>query len=320
MAGGIMQLVANSSLTGVTLTATSGNPSVPGGTQTIPVSSLSVGANSVQITPGSSILTALQSGATINYSLSFSYADGKSVVSTAGTPYTIPLPPSIVTSGLILNYNIGNNSSYSGTGATITDLQGNSNATTLNNPSYTSTGGGYLTFNGINHYLITNTSLASKLSPPITSKVISIFLWIYPMDNGVIVTELGSAAINTLWYANLIEMVAGSLRFSVWPNGRGFASTIPTPYNAWYYVGLTYSGNTLKAYVNGQPAGTGTNYSRDTPGEGLHYSVAAMGSTNLGDGTPANMRFGGMQVYNIALTDSNVLTNYDAQKSRFGLS
>jgi hypothetical protein len=91
MAGGIMQLVANSSLTGVTLTATSGNPSVPVGTQTIPVSSLSVGANSVQITPGSSILTALQSGATINYSLSCSYADGKSVVSTAGTPY--PPPP-----------------------------------------------------------------------------------------------------------------------------------------------------------------------------------------------------------------------------------
>ena len=91
MAGGTMQLVANSSLTGVTLTATSGNPSVLVGTQTIPVSSLSVGANSVQITPGSSILTALQSGATINHSLSCSYADGKSVVSTAGTPY--PPPP-----------------------------------------------------------------------------------------------------------------------------------------------------------------------------------------------------------------------------------
>jgi hypothetical protein len=139
------------------------------------------------------------------------------------------------------------------------------------------------------------------------------------MDNGVIVTELGSAAINTVWYANLIEMVAGNLRFSVWPNGRGFASTIPTPPNTWYYVGLTYSGNTLKAYVNGQLAGTGTNYSRDTPGAGLYYSVAAMGATNLGDGTPAKMRFGGMQVYNIALTDSNVLTNYNAQKSRFGL-
>jgi hypothetical protein len=311
----------SSSLTGVTLTATSGTSTTVIGTQTIPLSSLSLGANTVQITPGSNILTALQSGATVNPSLNLEYANGFPVVSTTGIPYVPPPPPppSIVTSGLILNYNINDTLSYPGTGTTITDLQANSNATIYYNPTYTSTGGGYLTFNGTNQYLVTNTSLASKLSPPTTSKVISIFVWMYPMDNGVIVTELGSPAINTVWYANLIEMVERNLRFSVWPNGKGFASTIPTPLNTWYYVGLTYSGNTLKAYVNGQPAGTGNNYSRDTPGAGLYYSVAAMGSTNLGDGTPAKMRFGGMQVYNIALTDSNVLTNYNAQKSRFGL-
>jgi hypothetical protein len=310
----------SSSLTGVTLTATSGTSQTVIGTQTIPLSSLSLGANTVQITPGSVILTALQSGATVTPSLNLEYANGLQVVSVTGTSYVPPPLPSLVTSGLILNYNINDTLSYTGTGTTITDLQKNSNATIYNNPPYTSTGGGYLTFNGANQYLITNTSLASKLSPPTTSKVISIFVWMYPMDNGVIVTELGSPAINTVWYANLIEMVAGNLRFSVWPNGRGFASTIPTPPNTWYYVGLTYSGNTLKAYVNGQLAGTGNNYSRDTPGAGLYYSVAAMGTTHLGDGTPANMSFGGMQVYNIALTDSNVLTNYNAQKSRFGLS
>jgi len=303
-----------SSITKMTFTATSGTTTH--GAQEIDLAGLSLGANSFPIThPG--IVFALNSGNTISNSLKLEYR-GLSVVETAGTSY-VP-PPSLTTSGLILNYNINNTSSYSGTGTTITDLQGNSNATTLNNPTYTSTGGGYLTFNGTNQYLVTNTSLASKLSPPTTSKVISIFVWVYPMDNGVIVTELGSPVINTVWYANLIEMVERNLRFSVWPNGKGFASTISTPLNAWYYVGLTYSGTTLKAYVNGQPAGTGTNYNRNTPGAGLFYSVAAMGSTNLGDGTPANMRFGGMQVYNIALTDSNVLTNYNAQKSRFGLS
>jgi hypothetical protein len=74
--------------------------------------------------------------------------------------------------------------------------------------------------------------------------------------------------------------------------------------------------------VNGQVAGKRTNYGRITPssiGQGLYYSVAHLDGTHLGDSTPANMRFGGMQVYNIALTDSNVLTNYNAQKSRFGL-
>jgi hypothetical protein len=74
--------------------------------------------------------------------------------------------------------------------------------------------------------------------------------------------------------------------------------------------------------VNGQVAGKRTNYGRITPssiGQGLYYSVAHLDGTHLGDSTPANMRFGGMQVYNITLTDSNVLTNYNTQKSRFGL-
>jgi surface protein len=93
-------------LTGVTLNVTSGNPPVPVGTQTIPVSSLSVGANSVQITPGSSILAAIGSGATIDYSLSCSYANGKSVVSTAGTPYPLPPPVMLDTNGVTLKYTL----------------------------------------------------------------------------------------------------------------------------------------------------------------------------------------------------------------------
>ena len=94
--------ISNSSLTGVTLNVTSGTPPVNVGTQTIPVSSLSVGANSVQITD-SSILTAIGSGITIDYSLSCSYANGKSVVSTAGTPYTPP-PVMLDTNGVTLKY------------------------------------------------------------------------------------------------------------------------------------------------------------------------------------------------------------------------
>jgi len=94
--------ISKSSLTGVTLNVTSGTPPVNVGTQTIPVASLSVGANSVQITD-SSILTAIGSGITIDYSLSCSYANGKSVVSTAGTPYTPP-PVMLDTNGVTLKY------------------------------------------------------------------------------------------------------------------------------------------------------------------------------------------------------------------------
>jgi surface protein len=93
-----------SSLTGVTFTATSGNPPVSIGTQTIPLSSLSLGANSVQITD-SDILTALESGATVNPSVKCSYANGLSLVETTGTLY--PPPPIMLdTNNVTLKYTL----------------------------------------------------------------------------------------------------------------------------------------------------------------------------------------------------------------------
>jgi hypothetical protein len=226
---------------------------------------------------------------------------------------------SLVTSGLILNYDISNSSSYPGSGTTITDLQGNSNATTFNSPTYTSSGGAYLTFDGIDDYFRTNTALGSKLNPANSSTIISIFLWVYPMDNGVIVSEIGQTTPNSGWHDSQIEMVSGTLRFSVWSNGTGFASTISTPLNNWYYVGFTYDGTNLRGYVNGSLAVTSGTISRSTPGASLYYAIAHGDFTSLGDGTFSNMRFGGMQVYNTALATNDVLNNYNATKSRFGL-
>ena len=218
-----------------------------------------------------------------------------------------------------MNYDISNQLSYPGSGSTITDLQLNSNSTTFNSPTYTSSGGSYLTFNGSNQYFVTNTELGSKLNPANTSTIISIFVWVYPMDNGVIVQEIGQPTPNTGWHDSQIEMVSGTLRFSVWQNQPGFASSISTPLNNWYYVGFTYDGTNLRGYVNGSLAVTSGTISRLTPGANLYYAIASADGTNLGDGSYANMRFGGMQVYNTALSGPNVLSNYNSQKSRFGL-
>lgn len=227
----------------------------------------------------------------------------------------------IVSTGLILNYDIGNASSYTGTGATVTDLQANSNASLFNTPTYASN---YLTFNGTNQYLTTNTNLNSKLSPANTSTVISIFVWVYPIDNGVIVQELGQTTPNSGWHDSQIEMVAGTMKFSVWQNQPGFSSTISTPLSAWYYAGFTFNGSVLRGYVNGALAVTSPTITRSTPyNDGgnlaLHYAIAHATITSLGDGTFSNMRLGALHVYNSALSAEQVLTNFQADRSRYGV-
>ena len=243
---------------------------------------------------------------------------------------TSPIKPSkssdVVREGLICCYEFSTPGSYSSSaGSTVTDLIGNSNASLQNSPAYTSPVGqtaGYLQFNGTNQYLVTQTNLNSKLSPANTSTIISVFVWVYMSDNGVIVSELGQTTINTGWHDSQIERVAGTVRFSVWSNGTGFASSITTSTNTWYYIGFTYDGSTLTGYVNGASAGTAA-YTRTTPfngsGLGLYYGLAAIDGTSLGDGTYAACRLGAFHVYNTAISTTQVLSNFNAQRSRYGV-
>ena len=243
---------------------------------------------------------------------------------------TCPIKPSkssdIVREGLICCYEFSTPGSYSSSaGSTVTDLIGNSNASLQNSPAYTSPVGqtaGYLQFNGTNQYLVTQTNLNPKLSPANTSTVISVFVWVYMSDNGVIVSELGQTTINAGWHDSQIERVAGTVRFSVWSNGTGFASSITTSTNTWYYIGFTYDGSTLTGYVNGSSAGSAA-YTRTTPfngsGLGLYYGLAAIDGTSLGDGTYANCRLGAFHVYNTAISTTQVLSNFNAQRSRYGV-
>lgn len=220
--------------------------------------------------------------------------------------------------GLILRYELKDSSSYSGT-TTVTDLVGNSNATLINGPTYSTNG--YLNFDGVNDYVMTNTSLSTKLSPPNTSNVISVFIWVYPQDNGVIVTEQGDTNLNgTGWHTSIIEIVSGQLKISVWPLTQIITSSIS--FNKWYYIGLVYDGTTLRAYIDGQNIGSAV-FTRLTP-PSLHYAIAAEDSTDLDGqvlsgpgGTFAKMKFGSFHVYNTALTGQQILNNYNDTKLNY---
>lgn len=227
-------------------------------------------------------------------------------------------PAVIVTAGLVLHYDIGNADSYSGSGATVTDLVGNSNATLYNGPTYSS---GYLSFDGSNDALITNTSLASKVTTDITS----ISMWAYPMDNGVLLSEVGTSALPNAagWHNATMEMVTGTMKFGMWDSAAisSITSTVATPLNNWYHFMIVYDGTTLRAYVNGTPAGTNT-FARVNPiegGAGIYYTIAATDTTNMGDGTYASMRLGKFLVYSTALTADQALQNFNATRGAYGV-
>jgi hypothetical protein len=225
--------------------------------------------------------------------------------------------------GLILRYEISDRDSYSGSN-TVTDLVSNSNATLVSGPTYSING--YLNLDGIDDYLYTNSNLQSSFSgvSPNKSELTSIFMWVYPTDDGVILSEIGVQ--NTfvgVWHTSIIEMVSGSFKFGLWSDGSGninVTASIPTPLNNWYYIGMTYNGSTLTTYVDGVNVGTVT-FNRLAPynsGSGLFYSLAHSDTTNMGsDGSYVKMKLGAFQVYNTTISQQQVLNNYNAQKSNY---
>jgi hypothetical protein len=235
-----------------------------------------------------------------------------------------PATTSISTNGLALNLDAGNTLSYPGTGTTWTDLSGNGrNGTLINGVGYSSSNGGYLTFNGVGQDVrlsnigvllnaVTNFSIDMwfKIANPSTGAFYSLFSYGWSSNY--------SADILIYQTANKIGVQVnngadggGEIAYT----STGFAN-VQVVYNGT----LTGNSNRLKIYINGveQTATFG-------------YTVPAITSTVAGGqnaiasySTPSynNFLLGNVSVnriYNRSLTSTEVATNFDALKSRYGL-
>jgi hypothetical protein len=217
-----------------------------------------------------------------------------------------------VSSGLQADYDV---SSYT-SGTSLVDIKNGVNTTLTNSPTYTSTSGKYLTFNGTNQYGITN-NLASK----VTSNTVTLMAWVYPTGNGVIVTELGSGSPSSGWHDAQIEITGGNtLRCGMWNGGMVSVNTTIT-LNAWHLVGFTYDGTTLTGYKDGVSFGTLVT-GRQAPvlnGQGLYYGIGLTDSTNMGSGAYGAFRLGDFQVFNRGITADEVNRIYNLYSYRYGI-
>ena len=79
----------------------------------------------------------------------------------------------------------------------------------------------------------------------------------------------------------------------------------------WYHIVQTFSGDTAKLYVNGELEGSASGLTSTS-----NTSSLRLGSHN-GAGYFLNGDLAKVSIYNIALTDAQILSNYNATKGRF---
>ena len=220
--------------------------------------------------------------------------------------------PKIVTNGLVLSLDAADRNSYPGSGTTWRDISGNGNNMTLTNgPTFNSNNGGFIVFDSINDYAV-NTS-PSNIPNNQSAKTIS--TWFYSSRDGNLMDTI-LATNSGVFNAGVSLKVNNQRKIAVEDlNGNPILISTVTPItNVRYNFTFTLTGTTNKIYVNGLENVTNTFTHPTGSVTGIY-----LGSSQVG-GNPH--LFGGIAIalyYNRELTAAEILQNYNATKSRFGL-
>jgi prepilin-type processing-associated H-X9-DG protein len=213
--------------------------------------------------------------------------------------------PNIVESGLVLSLDATNTKSYPGSGTTWFDKSGNGNNGTLaNGPTFSSANGGSIVFDGTDDVI--STTLVQTFVNELTVET-----WY----RGTKSTR------NHLWnfYGSNLHCNFNDTGRTLWVYWEGggtpairFTSPNFTDGNIKHLV-FRHSGSVNQVYLDGQllvPQETaGTQTFTGVGGSG--YDLASTG--------PFSGNIYTNRVYNKALTAAEILQNYNATKSRFGL-
>jgi hypothetical protein len=226
----------------------------------------------------------------------------------------------IVTNGLVLALDAADKNSYPGSGTAWRDMSGNnSNSTLTNSPTFNSANGGSIVFDGVDDY---TTTTAGQAFYQYTNQL-SVCWWI--KRNGDLLTGAGCGQ-STLSLDDMTSNVwlmhgntNNTVTFYVNDNGawKNIASSI-LDNNTWYFLAGTINTSNIIMYINGTLYGTSTGISTGIVNNS--NSVVVLGrDPRVSSGRYLNGSIANIQVYNRTLSTSEILQNYNAQKSRFNL-
>lgn len=225
-----------------------------------------------------------------------------------------------VMTGMVLWLDAGDTDSYPGTGTTWTDLAGTANNFTLfNTPTWNSAG--YFDFDrASNEYAaVTHTSALKPTAGLTTEQWLNADDWTAGTPSAphtaLSCTQAGGYA-HYIWESTFVSYVY-----------TGGAYRVPTAdltdFTGWHHFATTFDGRYTKLYVDGDlkstiDAGSTTTISYDPDNDiciGAEAGTLSTPSANFyWDGKIATTA-----IYNRALSASEVLKNYNSDKSRFGL-
>jgi hypothetical protein len=217
--------------------------------------------------------------------------------------------PTIVTNGLVLSLDAADQNSYSGSGTTWSDLSGNNNSGSLvNGPTFSSGNGGSIVFDGVDDYV----NCGNNSTVQITVGTISSWVKLSSIISGY----RGILVKQTAW--GLFARDGIFVTYD-WGGGGDRSTGINIADGTWKNLIMSFTetigspSNNVILYLNGIAVLT-TTVKHANNNVTLTIGSGAPSVTQIFNGNIANS-----VVYNRVLSPSEVLQNYNAQKSRFGL-
>jgi hypothetical protein len=224
----------------------------------------------------------------------------------------------IVTNGLVLALDAADRNSYPGSGTTWRDMSGNNNSGSLiNGPTFNSANGGAIVFDGTDDY----TNLSSNIGLPSGNTSHTVSCWIYKQgdntSNGwVSLINWGTNSNNQKRFLFVSSNAANNNRIytGYYNNDNNWGTGIAN--NIWTHLAWTFNGSSESIYLNGSLYGSRSVSNVNTV---LSTNKDIGGYFDTGFISYYNGRISNLQLYNISLPASEILQNYNAQKSRFNL-
>jgi hypothetical protein len=214
--------------------------------------------------------------------------------------------PKIVNdSSLVLYLDAANTKSYVSGSTTWNDIsrRGN-NGTLTNGPTFNSANGGAIVFDGVNDCIVVSSN-ANILSKTSYTKI----SWFYITSYLYNIISGGNSGAHAFWLGGTANLRAG--HNGAWST---VVSTTNLSLNTWYFGAVTFNTtNGWKLYVNGVQESTSVSTTTYTGNDEILVGAYGTG-TNVFAG-----RIAVAQVYNKVLTDQEILQNYNATKTRYGL-